>query len=429
MQINRLSYFRQSILLMGFFFYCLISVSAQKWAPYIGDKLSPLDSGKGFIISDFNHFKHEVIGQMYPSSLENIGDDAMDSLKIKADTLRNQLLEKGMIIINESEVNILPYFNIYANEDLVLANLVFTINRLGGIKSLNYEVKKGDTLTIIYRIMSGAGFDEIEIIEGKEVRLNLNRNKKNKEIRSTLIAAMDGAIAINLTNRGVLRSKGKLLITKKAAQKKIAFKYQCDTLFNVLKVKRVLHDTMVESLYNQSLSIPSSLDITKNNKLNVPIIFGSDKNYFAWAYWLGSKTSVRQEWEKQVTAYTEKGPLAVYLLQELTKKGFIPLPEEKHPDLKFSIEDSTHFTLRTFQGTYKGNEQSTPSFNLRNNYAGFSITNPEMPFGLSMQLKNNSTLYNYDVLLNVVGLYTNSYEIEEEVTEKTCQEYIILSVL
>jgi len=26
-------------------------------------------------------------------------------------------------------------------------------------------------------------------------------------------------------------------------------------------------------------------------------------------------------------------------------------------------------------------------------------------------------------------LYTNSYETEEEVTEKTCQEYIILSVL
>jgi hypothetical protein len=421
--------YKKSLFLFGCIFICSISLNAQKWASFLGDKLSPLDSGKGFIISDFNHFKHEVIGQMYPSSLEEIGDDALDSLKIKADTLRNQLLEKGMITLNESEVNMLPYFNIYANEDIVLANLVFTINRLGGVKSLNYEVKKGDTLTIVYRISSGAGFDEIEIIEGKEVRLNLNRNKKNKEIRSTLIAAMDGAIAINLTNRGVLRSKGKLLITKKAAQKKIAFKYQCDTIFNQVKVKHILHDTLVEALYNQSLSIPSSADITKNNKLKVQINFGADKNYFAWAYWIGTNTSVRHVWDLQVALNATKDPLATYLRQELSKNGFVPLPEEKHPDIKFSIEDSILNTLRTFQGIYKGDELTTPSFNSRNNYAAYKINNPNHPFGLSMQLKNNSTLYNYNVLLNVVGLYTNSYETEEEVTEKTCQEYIILSVL
>ena len=130
--------YKKSLFLFGCIFICSISLNAQKWASFLGDKLSPLDSGKGFIISDFNHFKHEIIGQMYPSSLEEIGDDALDSLKIKADTLRNQLLEKGMITLNESEVNMLPYFNIYANEDIVLANLVFTINRLGGVKSLNY---------------------------------------------------------------------------------------------------------------------------------------------------------------------------------------------------------------------------------------------------------------------------------------------------
>ena len=324
---------------------------------------------------------------------------------------------------------ILPFFNFYSGEVIVVANLVFTVNRLGGVKSLNYEVKKGDTLSIVYKIIKGSGFDEIEILEGKEVRYNLSKNKKNQEIQTTLIAAMDGAIAINLTNRGLLRSKGKLLITKKAMQKKIAFKYQCDTLFNQVKVKRVLFDTLVETLYNQSVTVPSSIDITKNNKLTIPISFAGDKNYVAWAYWIGSKNSVKQDWEKQVVANSEKGPLAVYLLQELTKKGFVPLPEEKHPDLRFTIEDSTRNALRTYQGAYKGDELTTPSLNLRNNYAGYTINDPNKSFGLFMTVKNNSTLYNYDVLLNVVGLYTNSYETEEEITEKSCQEYVILSVL
>jgi hypothetical protein len=240
---------------------------------------------------------------------------------------------------------------------------------------------------------------------------------------------MDGAIAINLTNRGLLRSKGKLLITKKALQKKLAFKYQCDTLFNQVKVKKVLHDTLVESLFNQSIAIPSSLDITKNNLLTIPINFAGDKKYFAWAYWIGSKNTVKQEWDKQVLANSEKGPLAVYLIKELTKKGFVPLPEEKQPDLRFSIEDSTRNALRTYQGTYKGDKLTSPSLNVRNNYAGYTINDPNKPFGLSMTIKNNSTLYNYDVLLNVVGLYTNSYETEEEITEKSCQEYVILSLL
>jgi hypothetical protein len=361
--------------------------------------------------------------------LEELSDDALDSLKIKADSLGKQLIEKGTLSISESEINILPHFNIYSGEVIVVANLVFTVNRLGGVKSLNYEVKKGDTLSIVYRIIKGSGFDEIEILEGKEVRYNLSKNKKNQEIQTTLIAAMDGAIAINLTNRGLLRSKGKLLITKKALQKKIVFKYQCDTLFNQVKVKKILHDTLVESLFNQSIVIPSSLDITKNNKLSIPINFAGDKKYFAWAYWIGSKNTVKQEWDKQVLANSEKGPLAVYLLKELTKKGFVPLPEEKHPDLKFSIEDSIRNSLRTYQGTYMGDELTTPSLNVRNNYAGYTINDPNKPFGLSMTIKNNSTLYNYDVLLNVVGLYTNSYETEEEITEKSCQEYVILSLL
>lgn len=427
--MHQITFFKKLLLLILCVFICGTSMNAQKWASFLGEKLSPLEQGKGFVIEDFNHFKGNILANIYPSVLEELSDDALDSLKIKADSLGKQLLEKGTLSINESDVNILPHFNIYSNEVIVVANLVFTVNRLGGVKSLNYQVKKGDTLSIVYRIIKGSGFDEIEILEGKEVRYNLSKNKKNQDIQTTLIAAMDGAIAINLTNRGLLRSKGKLLITKKALQKKIAFKYQCDTLFNQVKVKKVLHDTLVESLFNQSIVIPSTLDITKNNKLSIPINFAGDKKYFAWAYWIGSKNTVKQEWDKQVLANSERGPLAVYLLKELTKKGFVPLPEEKHPDLRFSIEDSIHNPLRTYQGTYQGDELTTPSLNVRNNYAGYTINDPNKPFGLSMTIKNNSTLYNYDVLLNVVGLYTNSYETEEEVTEKSCQEYVILSLL
>jgi len=421
--------FKKIYLLICCILICSINLCAQKWASFIGDKLTPLKEGNGFVVKDFNHFKGNTLGSIYPFVMEEISDDSLVSLKIKADSLGKQLLEKGTLSMLESDLNILPYFNIFNSEEIVVANLVFTVSRLGAVKSLNYEVLKGDTLTITYMIIEGAGFDEVEIIEGKEVRFNLSKNKKNKEIKTTLIAVMDGAIAINLTNRGILRSKGNLIITKKSAQKKIAFKYQSDTLFNQVKVKRILHDTLFEDLYNQSISIPSSIDITRSNKLSIPINFEPNKSYFAWAYWIGSKNIVNQEWSKQVIANGEKGPLATYLFQELSKNGFIQLPEEKHPDLKFSIQNSMLNTLRSYDGTYKGDKLTTPSLNKRNNYAGYTIKDPNIPFGLSVTLENSSTLYKYDVLINVVGMFTNSYETEEEVTETTLQEYLIISVL
>ena len=71
-----------------------------------------------------------------------------------------------------------------------------------------------------------------------------------------------------------------------------------------------------------------------------------------------------------------------------------------------------------------------PTANNRANFAAFIVTGKSgNPSGVQMTLQNTSKVYDYKTKLNIVGLYTDSYEVEEEVTEKSCINYVIVSVI
>jgi hypothetical protein len=45
-----------------------------------------------------------------------------------------------------------------------------------------------------------------------------------------------------------------------------------------------------------------------------------------------------------------------------------------------------------------------------------------------MRIENRSRVYNYQTLVNVVGIYADVHEEEVAQVEKTCVEYVMLSL-
>lgn len=404
--------------------------SAQTKVPFVEKKISRLkDGAAGFIIEDFGYFKEKVLETIAVADSLAGAFPGAEELTKKADSLFGILQSKGELALAKQDLSILSRFPLGAEEPKVLANLLFTLNRLGGTKSLSYAVKAGDTLDISYKISKGHGWDEFEVIEGKEVRFTSSRNPKNREIVAQIVVEADGIVTVNLENKGVLRSKGSFTLTKRAAKRNLALRYVCDTLYSEVKTMKRIVDTLTEPLIARVVTLSSKRDITSPSVVTVDLPFTPGRNYLAWAFWLGSVEETKQAWEGLAAMEAEADPLSRYVLTEMRRDDFFLLPEEDNPDVVFSFNQPGNVVVRSPQGKYPSAASMAPSQNTRGNFGAVMMRRKTKSLpSVKMRIENRSKVYDYQALVNVVGVYADVHEEEVALVEKTCVEYVMLTL-
>ena len=407
-----------------------VSGTAQTKVPFAEKKISKLkDGAAGFLIEDFGYFKEKVLETIAVADSLAASIPGGEELGRKADSLFAILQTKGELALAKQDLSILSRFPLGAEEPKVLANLLFTLNRMGGTKSLTYAVKAGDTLDITYKISKGHGWDEFEVIEGKEVRFTSSRNPKNKDIVAQIVVEADGIVTVNLENKGVLRSKGTFTLTKRAAKRNLALRYVCDTVYNEVKVMTRIVDTVTEPLLSRLVSLSSGRDITRPSVVNVDLPFTPGRNYLAFGFWLGSTLESKQAWEGLAAMEADGDPLTRYVLTEMKRNDFFLLPEEENDDVRFAFSLPGNVAVRDLKGKYPSAASMTPSQNTRGNFGTVLLKKkPKSGPGVKMRIENRSRVYNYQTLVNVVGIYADVHEEEVAQVEKTCVEYVMLSL-
>ncbi len=385
-------------------------------------------SNKEIIVENFNVNKEDFLKKLIPQNTATASDFVPDvSL---GDSLKVLLRDSGKLKIGLDSIYLLNHLVLEENKIQYLANIVFSVKRLGATKSLNYAVKKGDTIRFSYTILKGAGLDELEVLEGKELRYGFSKSKKNVEQNGEFVASADEIVVFNLTNKGINSSKGKLLITRKEMQQKLSFVFSCDTLDHIVKEIKQLQDTVTEILVKKTFSTPSKTDITQSNRVQLNIPVPPNKTPIAIAYWFGTKEQNRLQWNVLSEADKEHSPLEAYVTREISRDGTLNLPEEQGSEIDISLKDKEGLSLRLSNGAVKKTNYATPTLNKKWNYACFSIQkNIFFPETFILEVQNNSTLYNTITEFEMIGLFLNEYQAEIETKITTCKEYVTIKTL
>lgn len=422
--------FRQAyttILLTAISGLCLRSetAGAQFSIPDVEKKLSGLKDGKGFLIEDFSYFKSQVVDRI-SGTVGKAESQIEETLRKKADSLFTVLKEQRSVAMEKADLLLVKHFPGVDEGPRVIANLVFTLPRLKGSKSLEYAVHKGDTLELEYSILRGRGFDEMELLEGKEVRFNTSRNTKSDVVSNTLVVETDGIITVNLSNKAPVPSKGKLLITLRPALVKLSMRYLCDTLSNTVKSKVVLVDTLPEILFSQSLRLAPRADVTRAPAMSIDVPMTAGRRYLAWGYWIGTQSGTIGAFKALAPADSLTSPLAAYLSSELRRSRRLRLPEDPHRDLRFDIRYGEMPLSRIAAG-----EAGTGMAyaDLKPNYGAIAVQDADTPLHIGLELENLSRYYACRTHIDIVGIYAEQREEERAVEEKTCREYIKISIL
>ncbi len=381
-------------------------------------KLSSLPDGKGFTIEDFNLFKSGGVDQLLSAAGIPDANEPEELIRKRADSLFNILKEKKKLAVSQDELPLLRHFPGMTSEPKVLANLIFTLNRLGGTRSFEYDVRKGDTITFEYQILRGHGFDEFEVVEGKEVRFTSSRNPKRHQLTNELVAAADGVLTMNVENKSPLRSKGRLVVTNRPAAPRFSFRYACDTIFDVAKVMVMKQDTIAEVLLSQSVTLSSRRDITRPSRADLTVSLPGDRRCIGWGYLVGLPTDSVQ------------ATLSDYVLTELRRSGMVRLSENVPAALRLTIRSGRQTVLRDVDGRLDKGDGMVPTANPRGNFAAFRLDGSKsMERELYLILDNLSRIYPARANIQVVSVFVDSHEEETEITRKTCREFIMLSYL
>ncbi len=406
---------------------CLRSETAraQFSIPDVEKKLSGLKDGKGFLIEDFSYFKTQVVDRI-SSAAGKAESRVEETLRKKADSLFTVLKEQRSVAMEKDDLPLVKHFPGVDDGPRVIANLVFTLPRLGGSKSLEYAVHKGDTLEFEYSILRGKGFDEIDVLEGKEVRFTSARNTKKHVVSNVIIVEADGIITVNLANKSPIPSRGKLLITLRPALVKLSLRYLCDTLSKVVKTMVERVDTLPETLFSRNLLLTPRADITRPKVVTVSIPMTSGRRYLAWGYWVGTQSNSIGSWRALAAADTLTSPLALYLTREMRRRDRVRLPEDAHRELRFDIRFGEASLSRIATGS-AGPEYAYTD--LKPNYGSIALKEATTPLRIDIELENLSKYYACRTQVDIVGIYTESREEQHEVEEKTCREYIKIAIL
>ena len=311
------------------------------------------------------------------------------------DSLRSILIETGSLKINVFESFLIDYIKSNSLSDTThLANLYLNSPVKAENISFSYNVKKDDILFYEIKNTKSNTLKKIEITEGETVRFLKNNLKKKETVKGEIKINADNILTLTISNdnfiknKGLFKSKLKISIKKIAPSLKLKTEIKPDTIVESKLVETLVNDTIYSLISNKNFNLGSQLDLTKEYYRSFDININHDDELIGWGYWIGLNKS---DIAKYNELSTDESPLILFSKNEIIRAdNQIQLPVNTNKEVELIIKNES-LDVRSY------NYASNYAFYKTDNFTEKGIKKAEV------FIKNNSTLYDYNVSYNVMS--------------------------
>tara|TARA_B110000037_G_scaffold220417_1_gene288302 strand:- start:15175 stop:16449 length:1275 start_codon:yes stop_codon:yes gene_type:complete len=312
------------------------------------------------------------------------------------DSLRNVLIETGNLKINVFESFLIDHIKSNAlNDTIYLANLYLISPSKAEIVSFSYDVKKDDVLFYQIKNTKSNTLKKIEITEGETIRFLKNNLKKKETVKGQVKINADNILTLNISNDNFIKNKGffesklKISIKKIAPSLNLKIEIKPDTIVESKLVESIVSDTIYTVISNKSFNLGSQLDLTKEYYRSFYINIDHDEDFIGWGYWIGLN---KHDIAKFNELSTDESPLIIFSKNEIMKgDNQIKLPMNTNKEVELII---------------KNESLDVRSYNYASNFAFYKTDHFTVKGNKKAEvfIKNNSTLYDYNISYNVISV-------------------------
>jgi len=330
------------------------------------------------------------------------------------DSIANKLIENKEVILPIKYKNIIENIDRNSIIDTIILTNIFTKSPTGGVP-LNYQfdVKKNDIIIYEFNNTNISKIEKINIIEGDATRLLLGNFKGNSEESGSFRVLADNKLMLNISNDkflknlGLFRSKLKVSMKKVSSPLKIKTEIINDTVFKKNKVIEEVTDTIYNIYNNKKYNLKSTLYLSNQNRITLPIHIKNKNNLIGWGYWIGLKSSDTIDPKSYID----------FSKQEILKSSYNKSELE-------SINEDISLTI---------NNQSLDlrSLNYGKNFAFYISDNNILNDNNKgiIYVKNNSNLYDYSIQFVLISINLRKSKIEIEKNTPVISKYFKLSLI
>ena len=177
--------------------------------------------------------------------------------------------------------------------------------------------------------------------------------------------------------------------------------------------KIIIKDTLFTSSYDEELFLKPILDITKTNKISIPVnIEIEDKQLVGWGYWIGLNKSNQLLWMDD-----QDNELNRFAYQEFFNKDeAIVLETSENENIKLKINNIS---------------LDTRTLNYANNYAFYRTDEKIQKTNRKAEIviENLSSVYTYTIQLGLVSVFFKEREVELDREKYLVRKYLKLSIV
>ena len=332
-------------------------------------------------------------------------EEVSRTLKNELDSLTQILVTKGKVCLDTAQRRLAMLLKYPSEDSINLGNLTFSVPGSKIPMSYAYKVQENDTLSIRFEHVKGWEIEQFRISADGEVLFAATNLKKGKVIQERVVVKNSGAISIEISNRGYLPARAKLLVTLFKQNKVPVVVEKSDTLYEEVKEMITLTDTLTEYFLDNTLSLNPTIDITRPPNLQFQLPFPKLDQTIGWAYWVG----VGNRTTAQYAAASVGGmdPLEAYARGRITL-----LPENRTADVKIALCDKNNAD-RFLRGADYKPYPLVKNVNARSSYAYMQANTADYAKRpLQFAAVNVSTLYDYPVCVKALVLYTQQSVVE-----------------
>ena len=330
------------------------------------------------------------------------------------DSIANKLIENKEVILPIKFKDVVENIDQNSIVDTVFLTNIFTKSPTGGIPlNYQYDVKKNDIIIYEFNNKNINKIEEIKIVEGDATRLLLGNFKGNSKESGVFRVLADNKLMLNISNDkflknlGLFRSKIKVSMKKVSSSLRIKTEIINDTVFKKNKVIEEVTDTIYNIYNNNKYNLKSTLYLSNQNRVTLPIHIKNKNNLIGWGYWLGLKNSDTIDPKSYID----------FSKQEILKSSYNELDLE-------SINDDISLTI-------SNQSLDLRSLNYGKNFAFYINDNDILSNNNKgvIYVKNNSNLYDYSIQFILISINLRKSKIEIEKETPVISKYLKLSLI
>ena len=330
------------------------------------------------------------------------------------DSIANKLIENKEVILPIKFKDVVENIDQNSIVDTVFLTNIFTKSPTGGVPlNYQYDVKKNDIIIYEFNNKNINKIEEIKIVEGNATRLLLGNFKGNSKESGVFRVLADNKLMLNISNDkflknlGLFRSKIKVSMKKVSSSLRIKTEIINDTVFKKNKVIEEVTDTIYNIYNNNKYNLKSTLYLSNQNRVTLPIHIKNKNNLIGWGYWLGLKNSDTIDPKSYVD----------FSKQEILKSSYNELNLE-------SINDDISLTI-------SNQSLDLRSLNYGKNFAFYINDNDILSNNNKgvIYVKNNSNLYDYSIQFILISINLRKSKIEIEKETPVISKYLKLSLI